>query len=264
MIEVIVLDIDGGSMLQDCIASIRAQTLQPSRILILDNGSRTPVMQRVAGVAVHRSETNLGFAAGVNAAYALTSAPFVAVINNDVVLEPEWLASVREAFDRDPQLAAVQTLILQPDGKIDGAGIEISDGTFRQIGHGSEVGAPLSVAWGVSATATLYRAQALGNRMFDERLFTYYEDVELCARLRKGGWRTAVLPLLQATHRGSASASVLGGAALRLRTRNRYLVARMHPGVGRLRSLLWEDLRLLARGRTSLRGIVEGLTRRLR
>jgi GT2 family glycosyltransferase len=118
------------------------------------------------------------------------------------------------------------------------------------------------VAWGVSATATLYRAAALGDRMFEERLFAYYEDVELSARLREGGWRTAVLPVIKATHRGSASASVLGKDARRLRTRNRYLVARMHRGVGRIRALLWEDVKLWFRGRSSLRGIFEGLCSR--
>ena len=258
MIDVIVLDLDGGAMLDECLASIRAQTVQPHQVVVFDNGSRTPTPD-----ATRRSETNLGFAGGANAALRLCTAPYVALVNNDVVLQPDWLMYVKEALDRDEKLAAVQTIIRRPDGMIDGAGIDISDGTFRQIGHGKPVGSPLSVAWGVSATATLYRAAALGAHLFDERLFAYYEDVELCARLKKEGWRTSVLPVVKATHRGSATAAALGGEALRLRTRNRYLVARMHPGVGRLGALLWEDAKLLVRGRSSLRGVVAGLTRTL-
>jgi GT2 family glycosyltransferase len=254
MIDVIVLDLDGGAMLDECLASIHAQSVQPTRIIVFDNGSQTPTPNATA-----RSETNLGFAGGANAALRLSTAPYVALINNDVVLDRDWLAYVRDALDRDAQLAAVQTIIRRQDGSIDGAGIDISNGTFRQIGHGKPVGSPLSVPWGVSATATLYRRATLGGRMFEERLFAYYEDVELCARLRKEGWRVAVLPVVKATHRGSASAQALRGDAMRLRTRNRYLVARMHPGVGRVRSLLWEDARLLLQGRSSLRGIVQGL-----
>ncbi len=253
MIDVIVLDVDGGAMLEECLASIRAQSV-PSRILLFDNGSKTPTPGAVA-----RSETNLGFAGGANAALRHSSAPYVALVNNDVVLEPDWLEQVRDALDRDEQLAAVQTIIARPDGRIDGAGIDISDGTFRQIGHGDSVGAPLAVAWGVSATATLYRRAAIGERFFEERFFAYYEDVELSARLRAAGWRIAVLPVVAAVHRGSQTASLLGRRALRLRTRNRYLVARMHHGVGRIRALLWEDVRLLVRGRASLRGMVQGL-----
>ena len=257
MIDVIVLDLDGGAMLDECLASLRTQT-RAHRVILFDNGSRTPTPN-----ATKRSEANLGFAGGANAAYALAKTPYVALINNDVVLDPDWLQHVSDALDRDEKLAAVQTIIRRPDGEIDGAGIDISDGTYRQIGHGQSIGTPLHTAWGVSATATLYRKSALGGRMFEERLFAYYEDVELSARLRRDGWRTAVLPIVKATHRGSASAKALKGDALRLRTRNRYLVARLHPGVGRIGALLWEDARLALRGRTSPRGLIEGLCSRL-
>ncbi|HVG22676.1 MAG TPA: glycosyltransferase family 2 protein [Thermoanaerobaculia bacterium] len=253
MIDVIVLDLDGGAMLDECLVSLQRQSVS-HRVIVFDNGSTTPTPRATA-----RSRVNLGFAGGANAAYKLCTARYVAIVNNDVVLERDWLELVRDALDRDERLAAVQTIVRRPDGRIDGAGIDISNGTYRQIGHGQEPGEPLKVAWGVSATATLYRAAALGDTIFDERLFAYYEDVELCARLKEQGWRTAVLPLIKATHRGSASAHVLPHA-LRLRTRNRYLVARRHPGVGRVRSLLWEDVKLLVKGRSSLRGVVEGLT----
>jgi GT2 family glycosyltransferase len=252
-VDAIVLDIDGGPMLAACLASIRGA----ARVIVFDNGSRVPTSQ--PGVDIIRSETNLGFARGANEAWRASTAPYVALINNDVVLDEDWMTVVRDAMERDDRLAAVQTIIRRPDGRIDGAGIDISDGTFRQIGHGLPFGSDLAVAWGVSATATLYRRAAIGDRLFDERLFTYYEDVELSARLRAEGWRTAVLPVVKATHRGSASAAVLGGHARRLRTRNRYVVARMHRGVGSVRALLWEDARLALRGRTSLRGIIEGL-----
>ncbi len=258
MIDIIVLDLDGGAMLDDCVASIRAQSV-PANLIVFDNGSRTPTPGATA-----RSATNLGFAGGANAALRHSSAPYVALVNNDVVLDPDWLAHVRDALDRDPQLAAVQTIIRRPDGSIDGAGIDISDGTFRQIGHGDAIGAPLAVAWGISATAALYRREAVGERFFDELFFAYYEDVELCARLRADGWRIAVLPIVAATHRGSSTAPVLGRDAPRLRTRNRYLVARMHPGVGRIRALLWEDAKLLMRGRSSLRGLLQGLFGRMK
>lgn len=260
-VDLIVLDVDGGAMLDECLASIQAQSVAPRSVIVFDNGSRVPLAR--SDVRVVRSVTNLGFARGVNEAFAHTTAPYVGVINNDVTLAPDWLEQVSAALDRDAQLAAVQTIIRRPDGMIDGAGIDVSDGTFRQIGYGLPVGAPLAVAWGVSATATLYRRAALGGRVFDERLHTYYEDVELSARLRAAGWRVAVLPVVKATHRGSMSASLLGSRALRQRTRNRYLVARMHRGAGRVAALLWEDARLALRGRTSLRGVVEGLCSKL-
>ena len=147
-VDAIVLDIDGGPMLAECLASIEGA----SRIVVFDNGSRVPTV--APNATILRSETNLGFARAANEAFRATTAPYVALINNDVVLDPGWLAAVRDALDRDDKLAAVQTIIRRPDGLIDGAGIDVSDGTFRQIGYGQQVGTDLAVAWGVSATAS--------------------------------------------------------------------------------------------------------------
>src|SRR4051794_29164634 len=255
-VSVIILDVDGGDMLRACLDSIAAQTLPPREVIVFDNGSRIPVAERIGfrhGLHIFRSPTNLGFAGGNNAAYRHASGDSIALVNNDVILDRDWLATVVAALDADPKLAAVQTILRRDETTIDGAGIDISDGTFRQIT------AERVLAWGVSATAALYRREALGDSIFDDTLFAYYEDVDLCGRLHEAGWRTEVLPVVQATHRGSQTASILGRDALRLRTRNRYLVARRHRGVGRIRALLLEDLKLALRGRTSLRGMWQGL-----
>src|SRR3954463_12008216 len=146
-VSVIVLDIDGGDMLRNCLDSIAAQTLPPREVIVFDNGSRTPVAERISSPSIFRSETNLGFAGGNNAAYRHASGDYIALINNDVILDRDWLATVAAALDGDPKLAAVQTILRRDETIIDGAGIDISDGTFRQIqqiagvgSRGSEVG----------------------------------------------------------------------------------------------------------------------------
>jgi GT2 family glycosyltransferase len=282
-VSVIVLDVDGGEMLQACLDSVTAQTKPPSEVIVFDNGSRVPVAERIAfrpNLHIFRSETNLGFAGGNNEAYGHATGAYIALINNDVILDRDWLATVAAALDANPKLAAVQTILRKDETTIDGAGIDISDGTFRQVGSGKRVAELLSClvanstqtpsnqatkqpsnppVWGVSATAALYRREALGGTIFDASLFAYYEDVELNACLHESGWRTEVLPVIKATHRGSQSATLLGRDALRLRTRNRYLVARRHRGVGRIGALLLEDVKLALRGRTSIRGVLQGL-----
>jgi GT2 family glycosyltransferase len=240
-VSAIVVDIGRGPMLQACLRALERQGF--AEIIVHDN-----------------TETNIGFAGGVNAAYARSRGEYIALVNNDAVLDSDWLDTVVCAMNDDPRLGAVQTIIRGEDGAIDGAGIDISDGTFRQIGHGQlpTANCQLPTAWGVSATAALYRRAAIGERVFDPAFFAYYEDVDLCARLHEGGWSTRVLPVIKATHRGSASLSVLGKDALRLKTRNRYWVARRHRGVGRIGALLWEDLKSgpsIAR----IRGVWEGL-----
>jgi len=244
-VSVIVVDAGGGEMLRACLDSIEAQTVKPLEVIVHDN-----------------SGDNIGFAAGVNAAYAKSRGDAIALINNDAVLDPDWLATVVQALESDSKLAAVQTIIRRDEKTIDGAGIDISDGTFRQIGSGLAVGRwPLAEAWGISATAALYRSTAIGQQFFDPSFFAYYEDVDLCARLHESGWTTRVLPVIKASHRGSASAPLLGRDALRLRTRNRYWVARRHRGVGRVGALLREDLKAFIRRPSiaRLRGVWEGL-----
>lgn len=265
-VSVVVLDIDGGPMLRRCLQSIEAQTMPADEIVVLDNGSRVPSV--AAGARLIRSETNLGFAEGVNLAAQTARGEFLALVNNDVTLDASWLATMVGAMRADLRLGAVQSVIRRDEDTIDGAGIAIGEGTFQQIGHGLPLSHPslrqlAGAAWGVSATAALYRRAALRDPIFDPRFFAYYEDVELSARLHEAGWRTAVIALPLANHEGSRSANVLRGDALRLRTRNRYWVTRLHPGVGLIPALMREDMRLLLRGRTSLHGMAQGLFGRM-
>jgi len=259
-VDFIVLDIDGGPMLEACLASIARQTVSPHRVIVLDNGGSNRRLaadsRQPESYLALRSEANLGFAGGVNFAFTHVTAPFVALINNDVVLDDDWLETVLAAM-RDEKVAGVQTVIRRDATTIDGAGVDVSDGTYRQTLDPSR-------AWGISATAALYRVAALGKRVFEPRFFAYYEDVELSARLHEQGWRTEVLRVIKASHRGSQSASVLGNDAIRLRTRNRYWVARLHRGTGSIGALFREDVKLLLQGRSSIRGIIQGLFGRMK
>lgn len=282
-VDLVVLDLDGGEHLDHCLASIARQRRPVARVVVWDNGSVVPVGERMRGrhypfeLALARSAENLGFTGGVNAALELCTAPFVGLVNNDVVLDAGWVEMLRPMFDGAERLAAVQGVITTLDGRIDGAGIDVSDGTLRQLLHGSPAESVTTAPdpWGVSATAALYRREALsdvatGRDVLRADLFAYYEDVELSARLRARGWSLALCRTLLATHAGSATAHRLGGRRLVLQTRNRYLVARAWPGAGSVGALLREDLVRIVRcvasfdltGVTSImKGVASGMLR---
>lgn len=258
-VDVIVLDLDGESMLSLCLESIAKQKYLPARVIVWDNGSREPVTARIPGnfpfeLRIERSDGNLGFTGGINQAMALVTAPFVAWLNNDAQLDREWLEVLMREFETDERLGAVQSRIRRDEFILDGAGIDISSGTYVQAGHGAPISGYVESRppWGVSATAALYRTSALrstalGPAVLHPAFFAWYEDVELCARLHEGGWRTRVVAKVLAAHQGSASVSRIGRRARLLRARNRYWTARLHPGVGRISALLAEDLRITAR-----------------
>jgi GT2 family glycosyltransferase len=269
-VDVVILDLDGGARLEACLASIASQSRLPGRVIVFDNGSKEPATTRVSspgGLRIEhvRSEVNLGFAGGMNAALTGVRAPFVAMINNDVMLDREWLASNMAAIESDDRVAAVQSAIRRDAETIDGAGIDISDGTYRQASFGSPIaGASPGQPWGISATAAIFRMDALrqvsgtAGAVFIPRFFAWYEDVELNARLRYAGWAVRLVPRPLATHAGSATSAVLGRRALRLRVRNRYFVNRLHRDVGRRSALLREDMGRLLRAVRKLR-IIEVL-----
>jgi GT2 family glycosyltransferase len=280
-IDYVILDLDGGDMLERCIESVRRQRHR-WRILVIDNGSQIPTTGRlsVAGVEVTRSERNLGFTGGANLGLALSSAAYVALVNNDAILDDGWSERLVEHLEADSKCAAAQPVVRGGDGTIDGAGIGFVEGRIVQIGHLRPVTdlATLPAAWGVSAVATLYRRAALdavrvgAGEWFDDRFFAYYEDAELSARLLAAGWTIAVLPMTMATHEGSVSAERIGPLSAYLRTRNRYLLKRLHPQLGSTAALVSEDTRRLARALLSgragaawniVRGMAAGLSMNL-
>lgn len=180
----------------------------------------------------------VGFARAVHAGIAACGAAteLVAVVNDDLEVEPGWGAALLAALEADPGLAAVQGAHLrsgEPD-RLDGCGIAWNRWLQAvQLGDGSappERGAPPFEVFGVSATGALYRRAALASvelapgRPFDERLDSWYEDVDLAVRLRAGGWRAACVPAARARHRGSATGAGLRFGRARRIARNRWLV----------------------------------------
>lgn len=285
-VELVILDWDGGEALLDCLHSVDVQTQKPDRVIIVDNGSRTPVVQRLPKNILHvplkiiRNETNLGFTGGINRAMKEVTAPYVAWLNNDAVLSEKWLERVLPAVAGEGKIAGAQSIVLRDKTTVDGAGITIEDGLFRQVGHGQKLSNLKQVVtpWGVSATAALYRTHALRDvaikgEILRPDFFAYYEDVELCARLRAKGWRFKLVPEALVMHRGSSSAGRLGRSGMRMRVRNRYAVARIHRGVGKLGALIKEDFshsaKYAMRGYfryaiTQMRGMLDGLRYRAR
>lgn len=163
--------------------------------------------------------------------------PFVATVNDDAVVEADWLSRLLDRLRQSPEAAAAQGLNLQWDGRaVDGCGI----GWNRwwqavQIGHGlpAEGFDPPGEIFGVSATAAVYRLEALQQVTlergpFDETLFAYYEDVDLAARLRAAGWGAFCVPEARARHAGSVSGRRLPFGGRQLIHANRHLIlARM-------------------------------------
>jgi GT2 family glycosyltransferase len=216
-VDCIVVNRDGGEPLFTALRSLEAQTGIDLSIAVVDNASRPEERRRLASempearlIAFSR---NLGFAGAANEGIARTRAPFVLLLNNDARLASDYVARLAARLVLDDRLAAAQGIVLTGDGQsVDTAGFEWNGrGEAVPVFAGAEPTAPPRLAFevsGVSATATLYRREALSavaraGEVFARSFFAYYEDVDLSLRLARAGFRFACEPTAVAWHEGS-------------------------------------------------------------
>lgn len=264
--DAVVVTLAGGERLRRAVRSIAAQEPSPVSIVVVANGTAEERLAPLPAARVIRLPRNLGFAAGSNRGALEGSAPFVALVNDDVVLAPGWAAALLAEVS-DPAVASLQGEVRSADGgAIDSAGLELGPGLFA---------APLRVPRsgpgevpGVSATAALYRRSALlradpAGDVFPAEYFAWYEDVDLALRLARAGFRARVVPAAGASHEGTATGSTMPFRRHRLLARNRrWTVARNFARPAPLRNLL-ADVRTLGlaakRGPSALAGALAGV-----
>ena len=216
-IDAVVVNRDGGDALFRALASLERQQDVRLSAVVIDNASSEAERRRIAAEApfarVIGFSRNLGFAGGANEGIARTRAPFVLLLNNDATIEPDYAARLAARLATDDRIAAAQGLVLAGHGRvIDGAGLAWNGrGEAVPALAGRDASAaprePFEVP-GVSATATLYRREALEaaapqGAAFDGSFFAYYEDVDLSLRLARAGWKFVCDPRALARHEGS-------------------------------------------------------------
>lgn len=212
-------------------AALAAQTFRDFRVVVFDNasraGERLTAGDMPANGALVQSETNLGFAAGNNRAFAGAEEPYLVCLNPDAFPEPEWLARLIALADAHGDAGAIGSLqVLAEDPRLlDGAGDCYWAGglPYRAL-HRRVRPAALrrGEAFSACAAAALYRASAFREAGgFDESFFCYCEDVDLGFRLRLNGWRVLQADDAIVAHVGGASSGPRSAFAIRHGARNR-------------------------------------------
>jgi N-acetylglucosaminyl-diphospho-decaprenol L-rhamnosyltransferase len=195
------------------------RSLQGLEVVVVDNGSSDgspDVVQRdFPGATLIRNPENRGFGRAVNQTLPLLDSPFVLLLNSDATLQGGALETLRGFLEAHPKVAAVGPRIRGPEGPEVSFGPSptlFSEWRERRLlkrGAPSEVealtGTAREPAW-ISAACFLIRTEALVSvGGFDEGFFLYYEDVDLCLRLREAGWTIAFCPLAEVVHARGAS-----------------------------------------------------------
>jgi N-acetylglucosaminyl-diphospho-decaprenol L-rhamnosyltransferase len=209
---------NGFARLETALLSLREQT-RPIGVVVVDNGSSdgSPELlrERFPDVGLVELERNLGFGSALNRAIAERPADPVLLLNNDVECEPRFVDAMLEAADGGAEMVAGVLLQEAAPELIDSAGV-IADRTLMGFDylHGEPLAALEGAAppLGPTGGAALYRLdafRAVGG--FDERIFLYYEDLDLALRLRAAGARCALAPAARAIHAYSASSGAASG-----------------------------------------------------
>jgi N-acetylglucosaminyl-diphospho-decaprenol L-rhamnosyltransferase len=213
----VVVNYNAGDLLLACVRSILADdSAGRPEVVVVDNDSTDGSPALLAGaqpeVAVIAAGNNLGYARAANLGIAATRAPVVAVLNPDTLLRPGTAGAMLARLTAEPEVGAAGPQLRNPDGTVYPSARTVPS-VLDAVGHGlllfvwpanpftdryRQTGAdpahPRDVDW-VSGAAVWLRRRALDAvGGWDERYFMYVEDVDLCWRLGRAGWRVVYEP----------------------------------------------------------------------
>jgi GT2 family glycosyltransferase len=208
----------GRERLASLLGSLRAQSA-PADVVVADNGSSDGSLELLREdfdeVEVVEIGENLGFGPALNRAVAERGGDPILILNDDVVCEPGFVEAMLEARSGGAEMVAGVLLFEREPSLIDSAGV-IADRTL--MGFDYLNGEPRAAAesaqspLGPTGGAALYARSAfdaVGG--FDERIFLYYEDLDLALRLCAGGATCELAAGAAAVHGYSQTLGAAGG-----------------------------------------------------
>jgi GT2 family glycosyltransferase len=212
-IDVVIPTFGGWELTESCLRHLARQTARHS-VIVADNGSPdgTPerIRDRFPDVRLLEMGENLGFAVACNRGVEAGSGDVVVLLNNDVDCRPDFLQRLVAPL-KDPRVGSVASLLLFPgQERIYSYGLAV-DSTLAVFAR--QMGSPVSEAtlgqprlMGPDGAAAAYRRSAWTEAGgLDERIFAYYEELDLGLRLRSLGWETAAAGQAIAVHHRSGT-----------------------------------------------------------
>ncbi len=218
-VAVVVVNYNGEHFIRECLNSALSQSIGPAEIVVVDNASSdqsvTLIREKFPNIKLLPQQKNLFFCRGSNIGIAATTAPFVLLLNNDAVLQPEYIEKTLQPMLRDSRIGAVTGKILRTDREtIDTAGQELARSRKPlDRGYGQQDGGQFDEEeeiFGAGGVAPLLRRQMLDDisvsgQVFDEAFVHFNEDHDLAWRARKHGWKAWYTPAAVAFHHRGAT-----------------------------------------------------------
>ncbi len=234
-VSVVIPNYNGIDYLRPCIDSLGEQTYIDFETIIIDNASIDDtykwIPEQYPDILFKVLDQNYGFSRAVNEGIKLSRGEYVLLLNNDTIVEKDFIAELVKEIEKDEKIFSVSSkMIAYTDHNImDDAGDE-----YTVVGWGYKIGDGRSVecykqrakVFSACAGAALYRAKVFDEiGYFDENFFAYMEDVDISYRARIYGYYNTYCPDAKVYHIGSAtSGSKYNEFKVKLAARNNIYV----------------------------------------
>jgi len=198
-VSIIIVNCNGKDYLKDCLNSINLLDYPKEKVetIVIDNGSTDDSVEFIKGnyskVKIIENDRNIGFAPAINQGAKAAKGKYVAILNNDTRVDPQWLIELIKPIYKYNQVVCTGSKVLSWDGKkIDFVGSMVN---FEGKGFQIDYGFPIEKD---KYNEDKYYLFVNGSSMlvdkeiflevggFDEDYFAYYEDVDF-------GWRLWIL-----------------------------------------------------------------------
>ena len=251
-VRVVVVTYSSGECLGAFLDSLRRATRRKYEVVLADNGATdgcadgsVEAAARRPGVTVRPTGGNLGYGRAANVGARGAAAEWLVVANPDIIWRPGSLDMLLDAAARYPDAASLGPAIVTPDRRLYPSARALPS-LGRGTGHAvcgwwwpgnpwtaayrNERGEPREGGAGwLSGSCLLLRRCAFEQvRGFDPAYFMYFEDVDLCDRLSRAGWRNVYVPAAVVEHAGGHATLRVPAQMLRAHHRSayRYLATR--------------------------------------
>jgi GT2 family glycosyltransferase/glycosyltransferase involved in cell wall biosynthesis len=226
-VTIIIVNFNGRDHLGPCLDSIAALDYPSElfRTICVDNDSHDGSLELLAKtypwVEVLPQSTNLGFSPAVNLAARHATSKCIALMNNDMRLDPMWLRELVSQYDPAAGFVCVAGTIMDWDG----THVDFADATINFHGFGQQQGFGMPVAEAEAKGLIGEAAQgrvlpfACGGSLlirrdlfvelggFDPAFFAYFEDVDFGWRLQVCGYKTRLAAGALSFHRHHGTSS---------------------------------------------------------
>lgn len=208
-----------------CLDSLKSEVeTRPAEVILVDNnssdGTQALVKASYPWVRLIEKKENVGYARANNEGVRSSGADYVLFLNPDTVVSPGSIPALLEELKNRPDAAAIGPRLVRADRsfqvsfgkKIDFCAEMIQKlflNPYFRLRLKSAL-RPRPVGW-LSGACLLVRRQPLEEvGLFDEKFYLYFEDIDLCYRLRERGYKLIFFPRVDILHTGGVSTSTLG------------------------------------------------------